>query len=303
MPSTSLSPSTITLSANLFSSHLTRLLLPLTSADTAIRTRKTCPPYLGLPKRSHRAAAHWLLAPPLPPSRRRHLRAPGPGHCAEPARAAGGGCCGAHAPPPLPRFALGSEGAPGRPAPAGHVVPPPFPGRRPLSRTSLTCQPRGGTPVPRVSPTLPRALPSQVRAPLPLFWDRPKGGRRGLGTSPAGRCATPLFLAPRIGFEGGARRIEEPIKAVISLRTKMEKGKVSPSRPLHALSVLGQHTAPHNYRPRETLGGSPSAHTPAKQCCRTDTAYGFWDLQGCDSLWRICIRWARHWQCNAAGKE
>lgn len=83
----------------------------------------------------------------------------------------------------------------------------------------------------------------------------------------------------------------------------MEKGKVFPSRPLHALSVLSQRTAPHNDLARERQGGSPPPGPLPSQCCRTDTASGFQDLRGCDSPRAICIRRASGGRRSAAGTE
>lgn len=246
---------------------------------TATRARTTCPPYLGLSKGSHRAAARPLLAPPppLPPSRRRHLRAPGRG------TALSRRGCGADAPPPLPRSALGSEGAPGRPAPAGHVVPPrPPPGRHPLSPTSLTCQPPRGSSAPRwAQPARPlRGHGPRCRAPLPLCGPGPERGAGEARDLCIWEVPDTLVWAPGVRFEGSTRRRGELRKAATSLRASVEKGKVVPPRPLPALS---QQTAPRNYLARERQGGSPSARPQPSQCCRAAAEAGFRDRKGCYS--------------------
>lgn len=139
------------------SSHLTRSGAPRSARTLPPGAPTTCLTYLGLSKGSHRSAARRVSAPPPPPppSRRRHLRARERGHCAEPARGAGGGCCGADAPPPRPPLAR----LRGR-------ARPPRPGRTRGAAASARGRSRGAaaSSPPPPSPAGPRAA-RRVRPP------------------------------------------------------------------------------------------------------------------------------------------
>lgn len=149
-------------------------------------------------------------------------------------------------------------------------------------------------------PISPLALPPGARRPSLSADPDPKGA--GEAPSICSReVPDTLFLAPGIRLEGGARRLEEQRKSATSLRAKMEKGKVFPSRPLPARSVLSQHTAPHNYLPERDRAGPPPPGPQPSQCCRTDTASGFRTLKGCYSPWVVCIRRALGWKRSAPG--
>lgn len=276
--------------------------IPPAPRDTATRVRARCPPYLGLSKGSHGAAARPLLAPPRPPSRRRHLCAPGQGDCAEPALGAGSGCCGADAPPPPSLFALRSEGAPGRPAPAGHVVPPPpppatAPRAPPLPATSLTCLPQCSSPESRfAASTSPHPVPpTPCRVSLPLRTLTRRGQAR-FGTSASGRGPTPSLghlvsglKAVQVGWKSWEkmRHHSEP---------KWRRGKFF----LAAPPCVQLPTITSRERDR---AGPPSPWPQPSQCCRADTASGFRDHRGRNSRWGTCIRRSLDCQHSAAGKD
>lgn len=266
-PTTSLCPVTPSLNATPpartwpFSPAVATFPLPPAPADTATRTHATRLPYLALSKGSHGAAALRLLAPPLSPSRRRHLLALGREDCAELARGAGGGCCGAGAgePPPLPPFALGSEGAPGRPAPAGHVVLPPppaaVPGAPPRS-------PRPPSPVgPRhlvralgrpARPIPPLALPPRCQAPLPLCRSGPERGRHRSEHLQPGGARHPRFgtwnpVGRRCTSDGRAEKICDSSES-----QNGERESFSLAVPPCPLGFKSTHGSPQLPPPRET---------------------------------------------------
>lgn len=181
---------------------------PLTPApaDAATGARTTCSPYLGLSEGSHSSAARQVPAPPLPPSRRRHLRARERGHCAEPARAAGGGCCGADKPPPPPPPPLSRLRGRARPPRPGRTrgaaaaarcrspgaaaaQPPPSPAGPPGDSSGPPARSRRWH-----FPLAPRAPPSPL-SPTP-------GGRQGLQAPPAGKCPTPSLWHLGSGLKG-----------------------------------------------------------------------------------------------------
>lgn len=208
----------------------------------------------------------------LPPagSSRRRCRRPGGGTCghrgrgdyAEPERAAGGRCCGADAPPPP--LALGSEGAPRRPAPAGHVVPPRLLSRRPLPGPPSPAGPRQGSSARPACPTWPRVLLPDQRASPAL----PSRTLRGVADRGSEHLQPGEAQHPPLGTWYGVRKgctWERRTQKSCDITESQPVLRESFAwRPLPALQVFCPCPASRTITSPEKGGGRPSTRTPGK---------------------------------------